>query len=266
MSETTMAQPLHVPTIEGGRALIVGGTSGVGYAAAEALAELGLGSVVLVGRDAQRGAESVCMYAGQGIAAEFIPADATVAGEATRVVSRCEEGGAIDFVINSTVPTTIPIDLVHRTDIDTFATTLTQFALPPLHVTRAVLPFMRERRGGAIVNVASDAAKVPTPGESVIGAAMAGIVMFSRVTALEARRDGVRVNAVTPALIADTPTTDRVTAGGFSASLFGKAAKAAALGVASARDVADAAVFLCDARSARTTGQVISVNGGISVA
>ena len=79
-----------------------------------------------------------------------------------------------------------------------------------MHLTRAVLPIMVEQSGGSIVNIASDAAKVATPGESVLGAAMAAIVMFSRVTAIEAKRDGIRVNVITPSLIAGTPTAEAV--------------------------------------------------------
>lgn len=260
-----MSQPINIPTIDGGRAMIVGGTSGVGFAAAQLLAEQGAGSLVLVGRDEERGRQALAQLS-SGPRTEFICADATDVRDVARAVGQAEAGGAVDFAITSTVPTSITIELLHRTDMETFRDTLTHFALPPLHVTRAVLEHMRARRSGVIVNVASDAAKVPTVGESVVGAAMAGIVMFSRVAALEAKRDGVRVNVLTPSLIAGTPTTDRVTAGGFSAKLFGKAAQAASLGVPSARDVAEMAVFLCDERSAHTTGQVISVNGGVSVA
>ena len=128
----------------------------------------------------------------------------------------------------------------------------------------AVLPHMRTKRGGVIVNIASDAAKHPTPGESVIGAAMAAIVMFSKTLAMEAKRDGIRVNAVTPSLIRDTGAYDRVMAEPFSAKLFEKAAGLASLGVAEPVDVADLVLFLCSPQARRITGQVVSPNGGIS--
>lgn len=261
-----MAAPHYVPQVTGGTALIVGGTSGVGLATAGVLADAGLTAVVLVGRDAGRGREAAEKLAGR-TDARFVRADATDPAEAARAFDEAvDHVGPIDFAITSTAPSAIEIDLVHRMPIAGFATTLTGFALPPLHITRLALEHMRERGGGAIVNVASDAAKVPTPGESVIGAAMAGIVMFSRVAALEGRRDGVRVNVVTPSLVAGTPTTERVMAAGFGAELFARVERAASLGVAEVGDVAEAIAFLCDARSARTTGQVLSVNGGVSVA
>ncbi|WP_151772353.1 SDR family NAD(P)-dependent oxidoreductase [Streptomyces abyssomicinicus] len=256
----------HVPRIRSGTALIVGGTSGIGLETARVLAGAGLGAVVLVGRDADRGRAAVASLEGR-LDAHFVRADAADPGEARRAVDEAVAAiGPLDFAVTSTVPTSIVLDLVHRTPVTSFAATLTGFALPPLHITGIALEHMRARGGGAIVNVASDAAKVPTPGESVIGAAMAGIVMFSRVAALEGRRDGVRVNVVTPSLVSGTPTTARVTADGFSAELFARAARAARLGVASPTDVAEAIAFLCDERSGRTTGQVLSVNGGVSVA
>jgi NAD(P)-dependent dehydrogenase (short-subunit alcohol dehydrogenase family) len=95
---------------------------------------------------------------------------------------------------------------------------------------------------------------------------MAAIVMFSRTAAIEAKRNGVRVNAVTPSLVAGTPTAERVLADGFSKKLFESAAKQAHLGVAEPDDLAALIVFLGGPASARLTGQAISVNGGISAA
>jgi len=135
-----------------------------------------------------------------------------------------------------------------------------------LHMTRAVLPAMRARKAGSIILVASDAAKTATPGESVIGAAMAGIVMFVRTLAMEAKRDGIRVNALTPSIVADTLMHDRVMSAPFSSKLFAKAKTLAHLGVTRPADQAALVVFLAGAGAARLTGQAISTNGGISAA
>jgi NAD(P)-dependent dehydrogenase (short-subunit alcohol dehydrogenase family) len=62
---------------------------------------------------------------------------------------------------------------------------------------------MMRAGGGVILNIASDAAKVPTPGEAVIGGAMAAIVMFTRALAVEGKRRGVRANVLT-ALVAES--------------------------------------------------------------
>lgn len=136
--------------------------------------------------------------------------------------------------------------------------------MAPLLMCSVALPSVRAQKSGLIINVASDAAKIATPGESVIGAVMAGIVMFSRTLTMEAKRDGIRVNALTPSLVEGTATTERLLAGGFSQKLFQKAAMQAHLGVARPEDLAALAVFLAGPGGARITGQAISVNGGIS--
>lgn len=133
-------------------------------------------------------------------------------------------------------------------------------------LTRIVLPYLQEQCGGSIITIASDAAKVPTPGEAALGGAMAAIVMFTKVAALEAKRNGVRVNVLTPSLIAGTTTAANVLSDGFSKRLFEKAASQAHLGVAEPEDLAAMAVFLGGPAAARVTGQTISVNGGVSIA
>jgi NAD(P)-dependent dehydrogenase (short-subunit alcohol dehydrogenase family) len=146
------------------------------------------------------------------------------------------------------------------------AAMFTEQALPPMYLTRAVLPSMRAQRGGVIINIASDAAKTATPGESVLGGAMAAIAMFSRTAAIEGKRDGIRVNVLTPSLILGTMAGERSMAGGFSAKLFSKAIEAAHLGVTHPDDLAGLIVFLSGPDASLLTGQAISVNGGISAA
>jgi 2-hydroxycyclohexanecarboxyl-CoA dehydrogenase len=246
--------------------VIAGGTSGTGLATALAFTDAGVRRVALLARDPGRGhaaAELVRQHC-PGAQVEFIAADGTDPGQAGAAVSKAHAAlGGIDVLVNSTAPAYRP-ELLHRTPPEDLAGILTAMALPPMHFTHAVLPLMRAAGGGSIVNIASDAAKVPTPGEAALGAAMAAIVMFSRVTAIEAKRDGIRVNAVTPSLIAGTPTADNVLRDGFSRKLFEKAAAQAHLGVVEPGDLASLIVFLGGPGSARLTGQVISVNGGIS--
>ena len=96
---------------------------------------------------------------------------------------------------------------------------------------------MRATGGGTFINIASDAGKIPTLGESVIGAAMAGIFMFTRALALEGKRDGIRVNVLTPSMTSGTEHYDKVMADPFAGGLFAKAEKTAALGVVSKEEL-----------------------------
>lgn len=248
--------------------VIAGASSGVGLASAIRFARLGVPRLALLSRSVERGvaARDRVREIAPSAEVEFLSVDASDSDQVTEAVSSViDRYGAIDVMVSSVGPAHRP-ELLFRTPIDDIVGTLTSVALPPMYFTRAVLPIMREQGGGSIINIASDAAKVATPGESVLGAAMAAIVMFSRTVAMEGKRDGIRVNALTPSLIANTATADFVLSEGFSKSLFEKAMKLAHLGVAEADDLAELVVFLGGAASARLTGQAISVNGGISAA
>jgi NAD(P)-dependent dehydrogenase (short-subunit alcohol dehydrogenase family) len=246
--------------------VIAGGSSGVGLASALAFTDAGVRRLALLARDPGRGQAAAARVRRHcpGAQVEFIPADGTDPDQADAAVTKAHSAlGGLDVLVNSTASGYRP-ELLHRTPPEDLAGILTAMALPPMHLTRAALPLLQAQGGGSIVNVASDAAKVPTPGEAVLGAAMAAIVMFTRVTAIEAKRNGIRVNAVTPSLIAGTPTADNVLQDGFSRKLFEKAAAQAHLGVAEPGDLASLIVYLGGPGAARLTGQAISVNGGIS--
>lgn len=246
--------------------VIAGGTSGVGLASALGFVASGVRRLALLARNEQRGEQARAAVLKQAPDAEvvFMPTDAADASRVEQAIATAHDTlGGIDVVVSSVTDTYRP-ELLHRTPTTDLSNILLGQALPPMLLTRAALPYLREQGGGSIINIASDAAKVPTVGESVLGGAMAAIVMFSRVAAMEAKRDGIRVNAVTPSLISGTPTGDNALRDGFSKSLFEKAASQAHLGVAEPEDLASLIVYLGGPRSARLTGQAISVNGGIS--
>lgn len=252
--------------LAGAGVAVLGGTAGVGLSAAVQFAAAGA-RVVLFGRNAERGAAACDACRAQVPTAQvsFVVIDAmdpravTAAAAAARGVL-----GAIDVLVNTTGPSRPPA-LLHTIDAADALPRIDELVAPPVHMTMAVLPDMRARRSGSIVTVASDAAKVATPGESLIGAAMAALVMFSRTAALEAKRDGVRINVVTPSLIANTPGAELLDGDPFSAKLFAKAAAQAHLGVAEPEDVSALILFLAGPDARRITGQAVSVNGGISV-
>jgi NAD(P)-dependent dehydrogenase (short-subunit alcohol dehydrogenase family) len=262
-----MPTPL-VRTYDESAVLIAGGTSGVGLASALHFADAGVRRIALLGRDPERGAaarRTVSEHCPEA-QVEFLSRDAGAVDEVADAVEETRRLlGGLDVLVSS-VTTAYRPELLHRTPPEDLQRILIGQALPPMLLTRAVLPHMAEQGGGSIVTIASDAAKVATPGESALGAAMAAIVMFSRVAAMEAKRNGVRVNALTPSLIQGTATAENVLRDGFSKKLFEKASSQAHLGVADADDLAAMAVFLCGPAAARVTGQAISVNGGISAA
>lgn len=264
---TESSKPAGRP-LEDSVVLITGGTSGVGLATALRFAERNVKGIVIVGRTIERGnaATQAITRRYPGIGVEFVAGDANRPADATEIVAATlRRFGRIDVLVNSTVGPYPPV-LLFRMPIEDIEPTLMQQIMAPMVMSRAVLTAMREGGGGVILNVASDAGKLVTPGESVIGAAMAGIIMFSRTLSIEAKRDGIRVNTLTPSLIEGTLTNERMMADPFAAKLLGKARAAARLGVCTPDDLADMIVFLASPQAARVTGQAISVNGGISAA
>lgn len=262
-ARTVVVRPLHDCSV-----LITGGTSGVGLAAAVKFAASGVRKLAIVGRDPVRGQRARAALLADAPDAEvhFVAADVNRPHEATRIAKGVHSRlGRIDVLVNSTVGPYGPM-LLHKIPIEHIEPIVRSQLMGPLMMSRAVLPYMREGNGGVILNISSDAGKLATPGETVIGAAMAGIIMFSRTLAIEGKRDGIRVNALTPSLIEGTLTHQRVMADEFSAKLFTKAREAASLGVVRPEDMAELIVFLASPQAAKITGQAISMNGGISAA
>ncbi|HVW43407.1 MAG TPA: SDR family oxidoreductase [Amycolatopsis sp.] len=252
----------------GSGVLIAGGTSGVGLATAVAFARTGCRRLMLVGRNEERGKRAIdhVLTTVPGAHAEFLSADANDPASATEAATETHRRlGGIDVLVNSVVAPYSPT-LLHDTAIEDIRDILTQQALGPLLMSRAVLPFLREQGSGSIINIASDAVKVPTPGETCIGAAMAAIVTFSRTLALEAKRNGIRVNVITPSLIVDTGSYDRAMAEPFSKKVFDRITSQAHLGLTGPEDLANLTLFLASPLARVITGQVVSVNGGISIA
>lgn len=267
MTDTTAPSTRGGYNFSGSGIVIAGGTSGVGLATARYLADAGATRQVLVGRNEVRGKEAVVQLQISNPECEvlFISADVNEAGAAEDVVRQAQSHlGSVDILINSTVAQYQPT-LLHDIEPEKLVDILIQQAIGPILMSRAVVPVMREQKSGSIVTVASDAAKVPTPGETTIGAAMAALVTFSQTLAVEAKRYGVRVNVLTPSLIVNTGSYDRAMNAEFSKKIFDKIVSQAQLGLTEPEDLANAILFLASPMSRRITGQVISVNGGISV-
>ena len=246
-------------------AVVTGGSGGIGVETAVLLAEQGVRRIIINGRDAERGerARSEILRRVPHASVAFVASDVSNAEGADELFRQV--AALIDqplaLLVNCGGGDFAP-ELFGDISGDQIDGILRHWLSSRVHCCRAALPFMT--RGSVIINVASDAAKVPTPGETVIGAAMAGIVMFSRTLALEAKRQGIRVNVVTPSVVEGARLRARIAAGGFGGKLFEKASAGAHLGVATERDVAEMIGFLASDRAARVTGQVISINGGIS--
>jgi NAD(P)-dependent dehydrogenase (short-subunit alcohol dehydrogenase family) len=257
------------PTLLAGKAaLITGATSGIGLATAALMVEAGATALFISGRDRQAGeaAAERLRTLGTSTDVHFLQADYTRDDEVARMFGGIASAGAGLDILVHTATGGGPPDLFMNLDPADWQRTLDGKLLSLMRCCRLAIPMMRARGGGAIVSVASDAAKLATPGESVIGAAFAGNVMFTKTLAVELARHAIRANAVTPSITRNTKTYDAVMAGEFSRKLFQKAEQRARLGVAEPENVAPIIVFLASSLASHITGQVVSANGGISVA
>lgn len=266
MSDSPQRTPFK---LEEARVLISGGTAGVGLATAMRFAELGAPHVAINGRTAERGeaAAETIRKAHPGCEVHFIAGDSAQTDQAVEIGRRCDAAmGGVDVLVNSTVSAFPYPTLFHKIDVADIEGMVLSQVMPHFLLCRVVMDGMRERERGAIVNIASDAGKAATPGESIIGGQMAAIIMFTRTLAMEAKRSGIRVNCVTPSIIEGTLTHDTVMGGEFSGKLFAKAKQMAQLGVVNAEEMAELITFLAGPGAAKLTGQAISLNGGISAA
>lgn len=185
----------------GGRkhALVTGASSGIGAAYARALAKRGH-LVFLVARRRDR-LEALQRELGGEDAAVVLAADlAAPPGVAGVLEALRSRGIALDLLVNSAgLGHTAPF---HEQPLDRVRAMIDVNVKALVELTRGVLPGMVERRAGAIVNVASNAAFQPVPYLSVYAASKAFVLSFTEALANELRGTGVRVQALCPGITA----------------------------------------------------------------
>lgn len=250
----------------GKTAVIFGGTAGIGFASARAMLAGGVTSLMLNGRNAERAAGAVEKLSAEFPAADirYHAVDATSAAGSQAVVDAAMDAfGRIDQAVLSISPTIVPAPF-QRASLDDVDRAVNDLFRGVIYICKALLDQMRPVKQGSITAIVSDAGKHPTPGESFIGGCMAGIMMFVRTAAFEEKRNGIRLNCVSPSIVAGTDLYDVLMSDRFSQKLFEKAEQRADLGIVQPDEVASLVAFLAGDQAAKITGQSVSVNGGIS--
>ncbi|MBU1207154.1 MAG: SDR family oxidoreductase [Proteobacteria bacterium] len=139
-------------------------------------------------------------------------------------------------------------------------------------VSRAVLPMMIERHQGAIINISSKAGKTPPLANGAYAVAKAGVIMLTKVMALELARQGIRVNALCPGIVmTDLQVYRFEMEAKYLNQTRAERERAWANDIPQARigspgDVADLAAYLASKESSYITGQAINVDGGLLMA
>jgi 3-oxoacyl-[acyl-carrier protein] reductase len=177
-------------------ALITGGTEGIGRAIAFSLGKAGY-RVAICARSNTKVDEVVAALREQGIAAAGAAADVSREDQVHEAVSRVTaELGPIDVLVNNAgVATLKPFDQLSLEDWDRmYATNVRGIVV----VTREVLPGMRQRKQGAIINIASLAGRNGFVGGSAYAASKHAVLGLSKCLMLEVRKDNIRVIAICP--------------------------------------------------------------------
>jgi NAD(P)-dependent dehydrogenase (short-subunit alcohol dehydrogenase family) len=245
--------------------VVTGSTSGIGLETARLLAAEGA-RVVVCGRDSER-AEAARREVGAALA---VVADLGEPGAPEELVAQAEaEVGSVDCLVNN-VGLAYQADFLEVTDREwdeLWQLNVMSF----VRAIRAVVPSMRERGRGVIVNVSSTAAKRPSTGMPHYSVTKAAVLSLSRLVADLYARDGIRCNAVTPG---PTATDAWLGAGGLAEQQAERSGKGrdevlASVGagrplgrLAEPEEIAAVVAFLCSDRSSYVTGAAWSADGG----
>jgi 2-hydroxycyclohexanecarboxyl-CoA dehydrogenase len=240
-------------------AVVTGAASGIGQATAEALAEAGA-TVVAADINRENGEAAAAAIRNKGQKAEFFPVDLT---DEASIIAFAEavqaKVGAVDILVNGagwgqTKPFWDPAPGL-------WEKLIALNFIGPMQLAKALLPKMMERGSGKIVNIASDAGRVGSLGETVYSGAKGGLIAFTKSLARETARYNINVNCVCPGPT-ETPLLFAVPEKHLEA--FKKAIPFRRFGKPS--EIADAVVFFASDRASYITGQVLSVSGGLTMA
>ena len=246
-------------------AAITGGGGGIGGATCRRFAQEGA-RVAVLDRDlaaAQRTAEDIAKEGGSALALACDITDrATVDAAVQRIVN---EWGGIDILVNNAgwdvfkpFTKTVPAEWDQLIAINLTGA---------LNMHHAVLPLMvAAGKGGRIVNIASDAARVGSSGEAVYAACKGGLVAFSKTIAREHARHNITVNVVCPGPTDTALFADYKQGAGNPEKLEEAFRRAIPLGrIGQPQDLPGAILFFASDDAAYVTAQVMSVSGGLTM-
>ncbi len=245
-------------------AIITGAGSGLGLGIAKLFASEGAG-VMIAEIDGASGREAARSISESGGNARFFRTDTRDETNIREMVDySVGEFGSIDILVNNAgvgLPKLIP-DIAEEEWNNLHAVNLKGYFLCAKHV----IPHMRQRGGGSIINISSIQAFAPQASFSAYAATKGGIVSMTKGIAMDYGRDFIRANAICPGMVM-TPTTDRILhqTGEFEKMVNGTLAIQCIPRMGEEIDIAHLAVFLASSESSFITGQAIVIDGGASV-
>ncbi len=248
--------------LSGKRALVTGGSKGIGRASALALAAEGC-SLVLAARDPAALGEAAALIRGRHpVQVETVPADLSRSGDVARLA---EAAGAIDLLVNNAGA--IPPGTLLQVDEARWRAAWDLKVFGFINLTRALYPILKQR-AGTVVNVIGSAGESFDPAYIAGSAGNAALMAFTRALGRAAPADGMRVVGINPGPVAtermETMLRARAERDLGDAGRWAELTRAMAFGrAATPEEIADAVVFLASPRSGYTTGTILTINGGM---
>ena len=250
-----------MPQLQGKIALVTGAAGGFGEGIARLFVAQGA-RVMIADLD---GAKASQVAADLGPSARAVACDVSKAADVQAAVQACVDAfGVPDIVVNNAGTT-------HRNqpmlDVDeaTFDRVFNVNVKSIFHMTRAVLPLMRQRRQGSIINVGSTAGIRPRPGLTWYNASKGAVNVMSKSMAAELGPDNIRVNAICPVMGA-TGLIEQFLGAADTPESRAKVVAGIPLGrLSTPDDVAQAALYLASDASCFITGVELPVDGGRTI-
>jgi 2-hydroxycyclohexanecarboxyl-CoA dehydrogenase len=252
-----------IARLTGKVAIVTGAAQGIGRAIAQRLAAEGA-SVAIADIQGEAEEQAACEIAASGARAIAVRLDVTRLEDAVAAADRIEsELGPIDVLVNNAGWD--KLEPFIDTTPETWERVIAINFRGVLNMCKAIAPRMKARgRGGKIVSISSDAARVGSTGEAVYAGCKAAIIGFSKTLARELARDRITVNVVCPG-----PTETallRTAMAGREGVLEAMARSIPMRRLGQPGDLAGAVAFFASPDADFVTGQVLSVSGGLTMA